>query len=140
MTGNKPACQSPAVLGTERDCRWDESGRESRGSRTSLLEVRRRDMKPRQLLCGVSGQNWTEATYVHMLHKKRKSLGLSKNSDAFISISKGEEKIKPIGGKTEKLVSASSTSLAPFLFFSFPTAWFSLSSGLVSEKIILLGL
>lgn len=73
-------------------------------------------MKPRQLLCGVSGQNWTEAACVHMLHKKRKSMGLTKNSDAFISISKGEEKIRPIGGKTEKLVSASSTSISIFLF------------------------
>lgn len=74
---------------------------------------------------------------MHASHKKKKSMGLTKRSDAFISICKGEEK-RLIGSRTEKLVSASSTSLFPFLFFSLPPARFSLSFCLVSEKTILL--
>lgn len=71
-------------------------------------------------------------------HKRKKSIGLTKCSDAFISICKGEEKKRLVGSRTEKLVSDSSTSLFPFLVFSLPPARSSLSFCLVSEKTTLL--
>lgn len=63
-----------------------------------------------------SSESWTEAPLLALQPIKWKSMGLTKGSNAFISISKGEGKKRLSGGRTEKLCLL--PELLPHVYFS----------------------